>query len=59
MGVPVDPRTQMPIPNNIAKTEVVVWVNFLFKEIDQSVLPFVEASLHNVEKIFRDLQPHI
>jgi hypothetical protein len=49
----------MPVPNTDAKTEVVVWVDFLFKEIDQSVLPFVEASLRNVEKVFRALQPHI
>jgi hypothetical protein len=57
MGVPIDPRTQMPVPNTIAKTEVVLWVDFRFKEIDQSVLPFVEASLRNVKNIFRDLRP--
>jgi hypothetical protein len=27
MGVPIDPRTQMPVPNDITKTEVVVWVD--------------------------------
>lgn len=59
MGVPIDPRTQMPVPNNIAKTEVVTWVDFLFKDNNESVLPFIETSLKNVEKIFRDLQPHI
>lgn len=59
MGVPIDPRTQMPVPNNVAKTEVVVWVDFRFKEIDQSVLPFVQASLQNVEKVFRGLRPHV
>jgi hypothetical protein len=59
MGVPIDPRTQMPVPNTDARTEVVVWVDFRFKEIDQSVLPFVQVSLRNVEKVFRDLQPYI
>ena len=59
MGVPIDPRTQIPIPNTVAKTEVVVWVDFRFKEIDQSVLPFVQASLRNVERVFRDLRPHV
>jgi hypothetical protein len=59
MGVPINPRTQMPAPNTVAKTEVVIWVDFRFKEIDQSVLPFVQGSLRNVEKVFRDLQPHI
>ena len=59
MGVPIDPQTQMPVPNNVAKTEVVIWVDFRFKEIDQSVISFVETSLHNVERIFRDLRPYI
>jgi hypothetical protein len=59
MGVPIDPRTQMPVPNAVSKTDVVVWVDFRFKEIDQSVLPFVESSLQNVEKVFRELQDKI
>lgn len=59
MGVPIDPRTQMPVPNNVAKTEVVTWVDFRFKDNGVSVLPFIENSLKNVEKVFRDLQPHI
>ncbi len=59
MGVPINPRTQMPVPNAITKTEVVVWVDFRFKEIDQSVLPFIETSLRKVERIFRELQPYI
>jgi hypothetical protein len=28
VGVPIDPRTQMPVPNVVAKTEVVIWVDF-------------------------------
>jgi hypothetical protein len=59
MGVPIDPRTQMPVPNTVAKTEVVIWVDFRFKEIDQPVLLFVEASLRNVDKLFQQLRPHI
>lgn len=59
VGVPIDPRAQMPVPNTVAKTEVAIWVDFRFKEIDQSVLPFVDTSLQNVEMVFRDLQPHI
>jgi hypothetical protein len=57
--VPIDPRTQMPVPNTVAKTEVVIWVDFRFKEIDQPVLPFVEASIKNVDKLFQELRPHI
>lgn len=59
VGVPIDPKTQMPVPNTVANTEVVVWVDFRFKEIDQPVLPFVAASIQNVDKLFRGLQPHI
>jgi len=59
MGVSIDPKTQMPVPNSVAKTGVVNWVDFRFKEIDQPVLPFVETSIQNVDKVFRALKPHI
>ncbi len=59
MGVPIDPKTQMPVPNTVAKTEVVTWVDFRFREIDQSVLPFIDASIANVDKLFRSLQPYV
>lgn len=59
MGIPIDPRTQMPVPNNVAQTQVITWVDFRFKENGMSVLPFIETSLKNVEKIYRDLQPYI
>ena len=59
MGVPIDPRTQMPVPNPDAKVEVVVWVGFQFKEIGRPVLPFVEESIRNVDKLFRALAPNI
>lgn len=59
MGVPIDPKTQMPVPNNVVRTQVTTWVDFRFKENGMSVLPFIETSLKNVEKIYRDLLPHI
>lgn len=52
MGVPIDPRTQMPIPNSVAKTEVVVWVDFRFAEIDEPVIGFTETSIKGVEDLF-------
>ncbi len=55
MGVPIAPNTQMPVPNTVANTEVVVWVDFRFQEIDQPVLYVIERSIKNVEKIYRDL----
>jgi hypothetical protein len=59
MGVPIDPKTQMPVPNTVAKTEVVTWVDFRFKEINQPVLPFVETSVQHVDKIFKAVKPLI
>lgn len=56
-GVPIDPRTQMPLPHPEARTDVVVWVDFRFKEIGQSVLPFVEASIRHVDNLFLGLKP--
>lgn len=56
MGVPIDPRTQMPVSNNIAKTEVKIWVDFRFSEIDQPVLPFIERSIKGVRELFSNLQ---
>jgi hypothetical protein len=59
MGVPIDPRTQLPVPNNSVKTEIVLWIDFKFQSNSQSVLPFVETSLDRVEGIFHELQKHI
>jgi hypothetical protein len=59
MGVPIDPKTQLPIPNNLVKTEVVIWVDFRFKDNGLSVLPFIETSLDRVETIFREIQKYI
>lgn len=40
MGVPIDPRTQLPVPNDVVKTNITTWVDFKFREGGQSVLPF-------------------
>lgn len=59
VGIPIDPRTQMPVPNNVAKTEVTVWVDFKFSEINESVIPFVEKSINRIKKLFSDLEQHV
>jgi hypothetical protein len=56
VGVPIDPRTQMPIPNDVANTEVVIWVDFRFKEIDAPVLGFTEQSIATVEELFKKVR---
>jgi hypothetical protein len=59
MGVPIDPKTQLPIPNNQVKTEITIWVDFKFKENGESVVLFIRQSIENIEKIFMKLSVHI
>lgn len=56
MGVRIDPRTQIPVPNNVAQTTVVVWVDFRFAEVNESVLPFVETSVKRTNSFFQALR---
>ena len=58
MGVPIDPRTQLPVPNNQVQTTITTWIDFRFSEINESVLPFVEASINNVEAAYKFLSQH-
>jgi len=57
MGVPIDPRSQLPVPNNLVQTNLVTWVDFRFVEVDEPVLGFVDASVRNVTKLFHVLRP--
>ena len=59
LGVPIDPTNQLPVPNNQVKTDIVIWVDFRFREINLSVLPFIDQSLKKVEYTFRDLQKYL
>ncbi len=53
MGVPIDPTTQLPVPNGVATTKVTTWVDFRFREGGQSVLPFIANSIEHVEATYR------
>lgn len=55
MGVPIDPSTQLPVPNNLVETKVMIWVDFRFSDIDEPVIPFVEASIQKVQNIYHEL----
>ena len=59
MGVPIDPGTQMPVPNNQVKTEVVIWVDFKFRENGESVISFIEKSIANIDTLFTEIEKHI
>ena len=53
IGVPIDPVTQMPVPNSITETKVENWVSFLFKDSDINVLGLCKKSVNDGEKIIR------
>jgi len=53
MGVPIDPATQMPVPNNIAETKIENWVSFLFEGSDVNVLWLCKKSVEDGEKIIK------
>lgn len=53
MGVPIDPATQMPVPNNIAETKVENWVSFLFEGSDVNVLWLCKKSVEDGENIVK------
>jgi len=59
MGVPIDPNTQMPIPNNVVKTEIITWVDFQFEDINVSVLWLTKESLTKISKIYDDIKTEI
>lgn len=59
MGVPIDPNTQLPISNNIVKTEIVTWVDFQFEDINVSALWLTKESLIQITKIYNGLKSEI
>ncbi|KKK67366.1 hypothetical protein LCGC14_2954790 [marine sediment metagenome] len=59
MGVPIDPSTQMPVPNRVTETNVTIWIDFQFRENGLSVLPFLSNSVEKVESIFEDVYNEI
>jgi len=64
--VPIDPATQLPIPNNTVKTEIITWIDFIFdnteiKELDSNIsaLSFLKETLTEIKKIIREIEAHI
>jgi hypothetical protein len=59
MEVPIDPNTQLPILNNIVKTEIITWVDFQFEDINVSALWLTKESLKQISQIYSDLKNEI
>ena len=55
MGVPIDPTTQMPVPNNVAETKVENWISFLFEGSSVNVLWLCKKSVEDGEKIVKKI----
>ena len=64
MGVPIAPRTQLPVPNNIVKTERIIWVVFVFDQSGAptelpaglSALPFLKEILGKVAAVIKEVE---
>jgi len=59
MGVPVDPRTQMPVPNTTTDTKIEIWVDFKFRDNNESVIQFLANSVDKVESLCNTIQNYI
>lgn len=58
-GVPVDPRTQLPVPHPSIQVEQIVWVDFVFADLGVSALALSQAALAGVTKIAADVRKHL
>lgn len=59
MGVPIDPTTQLPVPNNIVETKIENWVSFLFEGSDVNVLWLCKKSVEDGEKIVNEILEYL
>lgn len=57
MGVPIDPKTQLPVPHPSIKVEKITWVDFQFNGIGVSALGLLKKTLSGTKDIVATLQP--
>lgn len=50
-GVPVDPRTQMPVSHPSQKVEKIIWIDFTFAGIGVSALHLLKQSTEGIKNI--------
>jgi hypothetical protein len=56
MGVPIDPRTQLPIPHPSVRVERITWVDFHFADLNISAIGLLRQSLTGVREIASTVQ---
>jgi hypothetical protein len=59
MGVPIDPRTQLPVTNNTVKTEIITWVDFQFEDINVSAIWLTKESLKRINDVIKALSKEL
>lgn len=58
-GVPVDPRTQMPVPHPSLKVERTTWVDFQFAGLNVSALWLLKTSVAGIREIVAEVERHL
>lgn len=57
-GVPVDPRTQMPVRDQRLNVTKTIWVDFLFDGIGVSALALLKEALAGIRKVNAAIAPY-
>ncbi len=55
-GIPVDPRTQMPVPHPSQTVERLIWVDFVFDGANISALTLLKQAVNGVKRIVADAE---
>lgn len=59
MGVPIDPTTQLPVPNNIVETKIETWVSFLYEGTGINVLWLCKKAIDDGTKIIEAIEKYL
>jgi len=59
MGVPIDPSTQLPVPNDLVETRIENWISFLFEGSNVNVLWLCKKSPEDGEKIIQKILEYL
>jgi len=57
MGVPIDPKTQLPVPDPSIKVERIMWVDFHFAGVGVSALKLLKVSFSGIRNIEATVRP--
>jgi hypothetical protein len=58
-GVPVDPRTQMPVPHPSLRVEKITWVDFKFAGMNVSALWLLRSAVAGIKGIDAEVERHL